>query len=173
MNIRLSAALIILATVANASAIINKPIAGVTFSKAADEQVLTLNSELPFCLQITVGPTDKDFAINFYKVKPAYYSLAKDWLSVDDRLNDALYHNIDNVYNYEILTVVEPKEEKSEKEDISKDDYYQEASQPPAIVSAVLSVFDFMKPLKHKTTIVTIGFLFIALFLKLFNFSKF
>ena len=173
MNIRLTVILTILAMVVNATVIISKPIDGVTFNKAGDEHVLTLNIELPSCPQITAGPTDKDFAINFYKVKPAYYSLAKDWLTADDRLNDALCHNIDNVYNHEILIVVESKEEKPEKGDTSKNGYCQESSQPPTIVSAVLSVFDFMKPLKHKTTIVTIGFLFIALFLKLFNFSKF
>ena len=62
MNIRLTVILTILAMVVNATVIISKPIDGVTFNKAGDEHVLTLNIELPSCPQITAGPTDKDFA---------------------------------------------------------------------------------------------------------------
>ena len=105
-----------------------------------------------------------DFQPNAF-IKPSEYLTLKDWTSLD-YLN-AVYFDVNRTLAAESIDFVKRKDEDEpkypEETSVERD---MESSPLPDSVSALLSVFDFLKPLKHKTAIVTICFLIIAVFIK-------
>ena len=108
-----------------------------------------------------------DFQSNAF-IKPSEYLTLQDWTSLD-YLN-AVYFNVDRTSTIEAIEPIDFLKRQDEPKALEEtlDERDMKSSPLPDSVSAVLSVFDFLKPLKHKTIIVTICFLIIAVLIKSF-----